>query len=345
MTVVVRARNGSFSFDSPAGQRILYSALSNGVQLPHECVTGTCGTCKARLRSGTLDVLWRDAPGWSLIKPGEYLLCQCAATVDCEVEIRGTVGQEDVRFAPRHRRGIIRDWRLLCADVGVFSVELECELTFEAGQFAALGFRGLEGARCYSMVNSDSPTTSLDFVIKRKSGGAVSEWLFAQDRSSEAVDCFGPVGKATYDPDAQRDLLCIAGGTGIAGMMSILRRAARQGHFNARRADVFFGLRSARDAFFLSDLSSLVHAYPAALRVTVALSDETPAAELTGGYPALAFDTGKVHEVVARESSAIPAPHVSAYVAGPPAAVIAALRVLLVQLKVSPAAIRYDKFG
>lgn len=254
------------------------------------------------------------------------------------------MGGERLQFAPKQRFGVIRNWRHLCADVVAFTVDLDSELTFKAGQFAALRFPGVEGTRCYSMVNSDSPAVSLDFVIKRKPTGTVSQWMFADNRSGEAVDCFGPVGKAVFDSSAQRDILCIAGGTGIAGMMSILRRAADHGHFGGRRGDVFFGLRTSREAFFLDDLNSLANASPAALSVTIALSEEAPPDALVAAYPALAFDRGLVHEVAARKVAS-PTTNVSAYVAGPPAAVTAALRLLLAQFQMSPRWIRYDKFG
>src|SRR4029434_8791089 len=53
-----------------------------------------------------------------------------------------------------------------------------------------------------------------------------------------------------------KNLLCIAGGSGIAGMMAILSRAATSGYFERHRAWVFFGVRTMRDAFFLDELSA-----------------------------------------------------------------------------------------
>lgn len=344
MNIVVRTRSGSFSFENAPGQRILYSALASGVHLPHECITGTCGTCKAGLKSGAVKVLWPKAPALSLIKPGEYLLCQCAPTEDCELEVGSHVADQDVRLAPVRRRGVIRNWRALCPDILAFSIDLESEMTFNAGQFVALEFPDVEGPRCYSMVNSDSPTRSLEFIIKRKPGGAVSDWIFAHDRTSQEVDCFGPVGKAVYDPAVRNDILCIAGGSGIAGMMSILRRAAAHRHFDSRQGRLFFGLRSVRDVFFLDDLHILVGANANGLRVTVALSEEAPSQELVAAYPALAFQQGMVHEVAARALIS-PLRNISAYLAGPPAAVTAGLRTLLLQLKINPSSIKYDKFS
>ncbi|MGH7397823.1 MAG: 2Fe-2S iron-sulfur cluster-binding protein, partial [Candidatus Rokuibacteriota bacterium] len=52
MKIVVTARNGAADFECDPGEKILHAALRRGVELPYECATGTCGTCKAKLVSG-----------------------------------------------------------------------------------------------------------------------------------------------------------------------------------------------------------------------------------------------------------------------------------------------------
>ena len=158
------------------------------------------------------------------------------------------------------------------------------------------------------------------------------------------VDTFGPLGKATFDPSLGKNVLCIAGGSGIAGMMSILSRAARSGYFDRYRGWVFFGVRSLRDAFFLHELSALRGQFPERLEVTVALSDEDVPASAQSDLPGLGFARGMVHEV-AKRAMAGKYQDVRAYVAGPPPAVDAAIRVLLLDAKLTTDNIRYDKFS
>ena len=88
------------------------------------------------------------------------------------------------------------------------------------------------------------------------------------------MDLFGPLGAATFHPDLGKNLLCIAGGSGIAGMMSILSRATQVRHFERHTGDLFFGVRTRRDVFFLDELAAFQAQAPEALRVTIALSDE-----------------------------------------------------------------------
>jgi toluene monooxygenase electron transfer component len=61
-------------------------------------------------------------------------------------------------------------------------------------------------------------------------------------------------------------------------------------------------------------------------------------------YPALAFERGLVHEVAASSMKG-KYQNVRAYLAGPPPAVDAAIRVLLLEAKLTADNIRYDKFS
>ena len=63
MKVVVTARNGTRDFECEPGEKILHAGLRSGVELPYECATGTCGTCKARLVSGQAQSEWPGSPG------------------------------------------------------------------------------------------------------------------------------------------------------------------------------------------------------------------------------------------------------------------------------------------
>ena len=156
---------------------------------------------------------------------------------------------------------------------------------------------GIAGARAYSMVNFDRRAERLSFVVKKKPGGAVSEWLFGDGVEGTRLGLFAPMGHATFHPGLPKHVLCIAGGSGIAGMMSILSLACQDGHFAAWDGHVFFGVRTARDGFFLDELEAFRARYPARLSVTVALSDEDVPASLADAYPGFAFARGFVHAV------------------------------------------------
>jgi toluene monooxygenase electron transfer component len=336
MRIQVNARNRGYDFEAQAGERVLYAGLRAGIDLPYECATGTCGTCKAKLVSGRVHERWAEAPGKKYVKAqaGEFLMCQCAAEEALTLEVSKFVYEmEPGTCVPQTCAATLRNPRALTHDVIGFSLELERPRDFDAGQFVLLAPTGMEGYRAYSMCNYARGGRRLDFVVKRKPGGRFSEWLFGSNRDGARLDAFGPLGKATFDPSLGKNLLCIAGGSGIAGMLSILARAAEANYFERHKVWVFFGIRTMRDAFFLEELAK----FPA--QVTVALSEEDPPADA-----GLRFERGLVHEA-ARRTMAGKYHDVRAYVAGPPPAVDAAIRMLLLDAKLTTDNIRYDKYS
>jgi toluene monooxygenase electron transfer component len=346
LKIVVSAKNGSRDFECEPGEKILHAGLRRGVELPYECATGTCGTCKAKLVSGRTASDWPDAPGGRYLKSAaELLMCQSVAHDDCALEVGSTLKpREPEAVAPRALGGAIRGVRRLTHDVLAFDLALDGPLDFEAGQFALVTVPGIAGARAYSMVNFDRRAERLSFVVKKKPGGAVSEWLFGNRVEGARLGVFAPMGHATFHPDVRKHVLCIAGGSGIAGMMSILSLACEAGHFTRWDGHVFFGVRTARDGFFLDELEAFRARYPERLAMTIALSDEDVPASLAAAHPGFSFARGFVH-AVAGERMAGRFADVRAYVAGPPPMVDASLRLLLREARLPPVDIRYDKFS
>ena len=197
MRVVVNTKSGTHDFACEPGEKILHAGLRSGVELPYECATGTCGTCKARLLSGRTESAWSAAPGGRYLKTeADLLTCQSVA--------------HEETSAPRVIAGAMRDLRRLTHDVAAFDVEIDTPLDFAAGQFALITVPGIAGARAYSMVNFARGAERLAFVVKRKPGGAVSEWLFGEGARAARLDLFAPLGRATFHPGLPKHLLCIA---------------------------------------------------------------------------------------------------------------------------------------
>ena len=346
MKVQINARNRAHHFEVPAGTKLLYSGLANGVGLPYECGSGTCGTCKAKLISGEIHNAWPEAPGRKALKtPADFLLCQCELRTDAVIEVASFVQTMDAgACVPARVWGRIKSARLLTADVMSLEVGLSQVMDFDAGQFTMVRMPGVPGFRAWSMVNYQRHPKTLEFLVKRKPGGLSSEWLFASKIEGEELELFGPLGQATFYPGVAKNLVCIAGGSGIAGMMSILARASHEGYFTQYRGDVFFGVRKMTDLFFIDAFVALRRACGDRLQVTIALTDEPASTAMIERYPELSFDQGFVHEVAGRRMQGRWA-NVRAYLAGPPPAVDASIRLLLLEAKLPADNIRYDKFS
>src|ERR1700746_3820058 len=109
----VKARNGESEFQCEPGEKILHAGLRSGVELPYECATGTCGTCRARLVSGQTESAWSDAPGRRYFKSdADFLTCQSVARADCALEIGGVLKpREPGVAAPRALAGVVCAYR------------------------------------------------------------------------------------------------------------------------------------------------------------------------------------------------------------------------------------------
>ena len=344
--IQVNAKNRSYDFEGAAGKKILDLGLSSALGLPYECASGTCGTCKARIISGKLKNLWPEAPGNKSLKPkkGEFLMCQCAATADSVIEVASVVQtMEAGACIPSSLKGKVTSTTLLTADVMSLFVELEQPICFDAGQFMLVKFPNVDGFRGWSMVNYQRNSKTLEFVIKKKPDGVLSDQLFSEDCTGQSVELFGPLGSATFHTDLAKNILCIAGGSGIAGIMSILARAEQDAYFTQYKGDVFFGVRSAQDAFFLDELSAFKKSAGDNLTIVIALSEEGDSKGLQSKFPLLQFDKGYVHEVAGRYMEG-KFDNIRAYLAGPPPLVNGAIGMLL-KSRVSPNNIRYDKFS
>ncbi len=345
MDIAVLSRTGRVTFDVSPDEPILYSGLRAGLALPYDCATGTCGMCKARLTEGTVETVWSEAPALAKLQRdrGDILMCQSRATTPCTLRVPGEMKTLPSDARPKAHTGKIQSIQRLTTDVMHFEVGLTTPMRFDAGQFVVLTAPGLTGGRAYSMVNHSTFERDLELVIKKKPGGALSDWLFAADRSGEDVGVFGPLGRATFRPGEDGDLVMIAGGSGIAGMLSILEHATASGHFKRHRGHVYFGVRTLADAFYLDRFATHAAASDGALEIVLALSDERPTTPMHPAYSGIHLAHGYVHDVADAQLAPDCSNH-ACFVAGPPPMVDGAIRILIGHGVAAPS-IRYDKFG
>ncbi len=336
----------SCSFDCGVDERILHAGLAAGFALPYECASGTCGKCRATLDEGGVRDLWPEAPGReSLASSGRQLLmCQSAPTGDVALEVARLNATSEARPRPCLRRALLSSRRILAADLTEITLGIDQPLSFLAGQFVLLEVPGVQGPRAYSMVNYEPSARELRLIVRHKPGGGFSEWLTSAAHVGEPLTVFGPLGNACFEPETASDVVCIAGGSGVAGMLSIMRSALFHRHLERHRVDVFFGVRTPRHLFYADELAKLSRIAGPNLCVTVAFSDEGGDDGVAGTYPELDFERGLVHEVaILRKKDELR--HAMAFLAGPPVAVDAGIRSLVTVARMPLSRIRFDKYS
>ncbi len=137
--------------------------------------------------------------------------------------------------------------------------------TFRAGQYNMLGFPGL-GEAAISISSDPGVRTGLQHTV-RTVGGVTR--AMARMQPGDVVGIRGPFGNPWPMEEAHgRDLLLIAGGTGIASLRAVLEEAFR------RRADygkitILYGARTPRDLLFTADFDRWSAQRDTALLLTV----------------------------------------------------------------------------
>ncbi len=330
---LIRLAADDRTFPCEAGDTVLRAALRSGVGMSYSCNTGACGNCRFELVDGEVEHLRADPPAWTDKDRARnrYLGCQAAPRGDCTVKFREDPAAVP-KIAPRRRRGALLGRTDLSRDFAEFAIRVDGDPAFLPGQYALVSVPGVEGPRVYSMCNLPGEDGVWRFQIRHVPGGAATGVLFGDLAAGTDLLLDGPYGLAHLRPEAPRDLVLIAGGSGLSPMASIARGALAEPALAGRSIHVFFGGRSpadARVAGFLADLA------PGRLRLVTAVSDPDHGEEWSG-------PTGFVHEVVDAEMGDGLRDH-EVYFAGPPAMAVAVQKAMHAR-GVPQAQIHFDEF-
>lgn len=306
----------------PPDLSILEAAADAGTYLPSMCGQGTCGACAAHVSAGSY-VLGEHDPSVLGSDPteGTVLLCRTTPTADCRVELpydrtrivdspppvrRATVTAIDVvaEATVRLRLGLVAD-------------ELGMAAEFDPGQFLQVQVPGTEELRAYSLANCGNWDGEFELFVRVQPGGLFSTWLTTTAAVGDVVTVHGPRGAFGLRENGLRPRWFVGGGTGLAPMLSMMRRMAEWGE--AQPARLYFGVNTVAEVFAQDEIAEVVAALPDAAATTCVWHPE-PGASWDG------FVGTPVDALVRDLAGSGEPPDV--YVCGPPAMVDAVERAL-----------------
>ena len=331
-----------------AGQAVLEAALGAGLNLPHSCKSGHCGSCRARLLAGEIHYPNGSPIGISAeqAQNGEILLCQARARSDLRVEARLIAGIADVEIKTLPCR--IARLTALAPDVMQVFLRLPAveRLRFHPGQYLDVLLDGGR-RRSFSIASPPHDSDLLELHVRRVSGGGFTERLFGHAAGGAApgstapapsaplgpgalLRIEGPVGQFSYRESAGPALM-VAGGTGFAPLKSMLRHVLETGI----RRDIHFywGARHVRDLYEEQLVLEWVRRHPQ-LNFTAVLSEAS-------ALEAAHHRVGWVHEAVLADYPDLG--RFEVYAAGPPA-MIEAMRASVPCHGLPPQRLYFDSF-
>jgi len=319
------------------GRPLLGTLMEEGIFIPSACGgRGSCGLCKVKVVEGAGQYLPTELPWISKEEQAENvrLSCQLKIKQDMKIQI-----PEELFNVKEYKTKLVK-LRDLTHDIKEVNLEIidGQEINYRAGQFVQFQVPKYELTdeavyRAYSMSSVPSSTKSIQLEIRQVPNGICTTYVHQHLKEGDEVIFNGPYGDF-FLRETDAEIVCIAGGSGMAPIKSILMNMAETQ--NPRRVRYFFGARSRRDLFLLDEMAELEKQIPNFKFIPV-LSEPQEEDKWEG-------ETGWVTEAVDRHMAEGDGIKSEAYLCGSPGMIDACNKVLT-DNGVPDEKIYYDNFG
>jgi benzoate/toluate 1,2-dioxygenase reductase subunit len=295
-----------------------------GINIPLDCRDGACGTCKLFCESGSYDggSYIEDALTDDEAAQGFGLACQMRPKTD--LVLRVPAPSSACKTGIASIKASVTSVELLSPSTIGLNVTLASAVAFLPGQYVNIGVPGSDQTRAYSF--SSKPGALLaSFLIRNIPNGLMSTYLTAQAQPGDELVLTGPSG-SFFLREVKRPVLLLAGGTGLAPMLSMLGHLEEQapGH----PVHLLYGVTHDVDLVEAARLDAYAASIPGFTWIGVVASPESSA-------PRKGFVT---------QHMALTDGDVDVYLCGPPP-MVEAVRKHLAESGITPASFHYEKFN
>lgn len=309
-------------------QSVADASYRSRINIPLDCSDGACGTCKAFCESGSYDAgsYLEDALSDDEAERGYLLACQARPRSDLVLQI-ATTSDVAKTAAATHTGTVTAVNRLSETTVDLrIRIEQRDKLAFLPGQYVNIAVPGTDVTRSYSFSNGPDEA-ELGFLVKLTPGGRMSEYLDRRARVGDEIELTGPHG-SFFLRESDAPLLLLAGGTGLAPILSILRTLDTTG--SDRPVHLVYGASTDADVVELDTLRALADRTGLTWEYCVAAEETT------------APNRGYVTTLVRPEH--LHGGDAAVYLCGPPP-MVEAVRSFFAEQGHEPAGFYYEKFA
>ncbi|MFC4271377.1 2Fe-2S iron-sulfur cluster binding domain-containing protein [Sneathiella chungangensis] len=239
-----------------AGTSIMEGMRQAGISMAYDCRQGQCQTCKCDLDDG--NVSYPEGHDITLSESeragGAALPC-VARPATTTLKLRAPYDRSKLLPIKNKKVEVVAIEKLSETVIG-----LKCKyspavkINFLPGQYIRIKIPGTGEDRCFSFATALEDWPHLGFLIRMLPNGKMSNYL-KRLKSGDKITIQGPYG-SFYLRDRPGRIVMVAGGTGLAPMLSMLKTLEYRGD-TERDMVLCFGVTNPGDAFMLSELADL----------------------------------------------------------------------------------------
>ncbi len=308
--------NNDMEFLVEGGNSLLASLFDNKIFIPSACGgKATCGFCKISVIEGGGEILPTERPFLTRADLSHNVRLACQIKVKSDISVIIPNEYLAINEFTAEVIGIVE----LNYDTKEITLKLKEPQTasFRPGQYIQFRVPDTAEYRAYSIASVPSQKDIVKLIVRLVPGGICSTYIHKSLNSGDEISFTGPFGEFYLQEESTNDIICIAGGCGMAPFRSIIYHLLEIG--SSRNITFYFGAKAKKDLYYIEEFDKLSERYPN-FRFIVALSEPKKEDQWTG-------EVGFIHQIVDKNIDNIQ--DKEAYLCGPPPMIDATINVLL----------------
>ncbi len=245
------------SIECGPDETVLDAAFRSGYALAHGCREGQCSACKCFVLEGSTDLERYSNFALSDTERanGYALMCRARPETDLVIELLH-FDPDNYRLenAIREVEATVTELRELTHDIVGVTLAVPADFGWRPGQYVDVHVPGAEAITRSFSIASLPDTKTIELMIKRYPGGRLSSQLGNQIQMDSQLRVTGPYGNFHLRRSA-RPILMVAGGSGMAPVLGVLRQLAAERC--ERPVRFYYGAREQRDLFCAQEIAAL----------------------------------------------------------------------------------------
>jgi len=253
-------------FDCREDEDVISAAERHDIILPQQCRSGACSLCTATTVGGDYVLTNYNKEALSDEQQAQQQTLLCRTYPKSALQIATSYEYHAIRFGKiPEAQFTITGKHLLATQIIHLILQQTTEMDnllsakIIAGQYMQLMPLDKRMKRAYSIACSANWQGQLEFLIRLQSQGQFSQ-ILQTVAVGETLIASGPQGDFCLHENGLKPRWFIAGGTGLAPVLAMLKQMADFGEMHP--AHLFLGLRHEEDIFFEQELIELQKTLP-----------------------------------------------------------------------------------